>query len=329
MNAIVTHNIFRLKAIWKRIVSENVSIRPTQHYDYYRYLWLVFCVRHIGQRWRVEFHLMEEGANRCIIPLIVNHKRKKIRGFAYYGRLDYEDIISSTTDHEFNKACLTHVFGRYKGYSVYIDKINENSTLFSLIESHMHFDINCVCIDTRRDYEQWLSGISKHQQQNIRSAYNRADREAFVTQIKVFDELHPIPRKLWRKCCYLYERRGGDKGNRWQLWYRRQLNAFTHILHRVEGHRIYVLKHGETPVAYMAGMFSKRHRCFYVPRLSHDIDYNRYSPGILLVCETIKALTAEGVQYLDLMYGDEPYKLAMGGTINKNYRLDCMVDDLL
>ena len=29
------------------------------------------------------------------------------------------------------------------------------------------------------------------------------------------------------------------------------------------------------------------------------------------------------------MLGNEPYKLAMGGTIHKNYFLDCKVNDLL
>ena len=307
----------------------NANIKPTQHYDYYFYLWSIFYCKHIGQRWRIVFHVISEGQDCCIIPQVVNHKRKKLHGVSYYGRLDYEDIISSTNDLQFNSRCMDAVLSHYRGYGIYINNINEGSLLFNIFKKQLSFEENCVRIELMNDYKQYLEGLSKHQQQNIRTAYNKIAKSAFEIHLQTYDKTHPISRRLWNQCQKLYERRGGDSGGRVQLWWRRQQNAFTHILHHIDSHRIYVLMHGTTPIAYMAGMYDENHKCFYVPRLSHDIDFNRYSPGILLITETIKELITQGVQYLDLMRGDEPYKLAMGGAIHKNYYLDCNVNDLL
>ena len=191
----------------------------------------------------------------------------------------------------------------------------------------MAFDCNCTSLQINNSLENYLKKLSKHQQQNIRTAYNKLFREDFKIHIKTFDSTHRIPQHLWNICQSMYESQRNLNENQIKLWIKRHLNAFTHILHHVDGHRIYVLMHDTTPIAYMAGLVKNGY--FYVPRLSHDTNYNKYSPGIILICETIKLLLNEGIHTLDLMRGDEPYKLAMGGTIHKNYYLDCNVDDLL
>ena len=92
---------------------------------------------------------------------------------------------------------------------------------------------------------------------------------------------------------------------------------------------MYVLFHGEIPIAYMAGLLGKEQNCYFVPRLCIDSKYIRFSPGIVLLVETIREIINRGIGHLDLMLGDEPYKTAMGGRVHQNFELKCKVDELL
>lgn len=322
-----THNIISLRKEWNEICSVNHQILPTQHYDYYRYLWMIFCWKNLLTHWNIVFYNIDDGNNRCIIPLAVNNKRKKIKGISYFGRLDYEDIISFSCEPSFIHQCLRVVLSQYMGYHIFVNNIYENGQLFCALKKHLSFDRNCVAIELPDSYEEYIDGLSKHQRQNIRTSYNRLQHDDIDIQLLTFDSSHHIPNHLWKLCLKIYERRGQESGNTLQLWWKRSQNAFSHILHNVEGHRIYVLMHKNTPIAYMAGMV--KNNCFYVPRLSHELNYNKYSPGIVLICETVKVLIAEGIHTLDLMRGEEPYKLVMGGNIHKNYKLDNKVTAIL
>ena len=322
-----TYNILHLRKQWNNICACNSNILPTQHYDYYRHLLVIFYTKYLITRWRIVFHTASEGSKQCIIPLVINHARKKIHGISSYGRLDYEDIISSTPDLQFNSQCIYTVLSKYKGYSIYINNIPESGYLYHILQHQMVFDGNCITIKLNDSYENYVNNLSKHQQQNIRTAYNKLFREDFKIQTKTFDSSHRISQHMWNTCQSMYEKQRNINGNQVKIWIERQKNAFTHILHHVDGYQICILMHGTTPIAYLSGMV--KHGCYYVPRFSHDTNYNKYSPGIILICETIKLLIDKGIHTLDLMRGDEPYKLAMGGTIHKNYYLDCNVNDLL
>ena len=69
----------------------------------------------------------------------------------------------------------------------------------------------------------------------------------------------------------------------------------------------------------MIGLYNEKHNVVYVPRLSCNIKYLRYDPGILMLNESIKILLNEGIRIIDLTRGDEPYKFAMGGGDRQNY----------
>lgn len=308
-------------------MAANPAIKPIQHYDYYCFLWIAFYMQHRLSRWRIVWRQVEDEGEECILPLAVNTKRRRLRMLSYYGRMDYEDIISSTEDTEHNRRLISKALQPYEGYTIEAVHIAEDSRLYRTLGDKMTWKETCVAIDISRGYEAWFEGLNKHQRQNVRTAYNRKEKEGFEVRLEVYDDHRPIPRGLWRRLQEIYEERGGDPGSRWHLWWKRQKNAFTHILHHVEGHRIYVLLHGNEPVAYMAGLLHSGQSCYYVPRLSHNIAYNRYSPGILLICETIKQLCEEGIATLDLLLGDEPYKLAMGGKEFPLYALNWKIEN--
>lgn len=322
------HLIRSVKHIWGCICQTNNATKPLQYYNYYRYLYYAFYAKRFVSRWKILFFDVTDGVNDCIIPLIVNDKKRQIRGLSNYGRLDYEDIISSTDNQEFLLEGLKAVLDQYKGYEIRIENINEDSLLYGLFGPKMEWLEKCVAIDMTDSYDHYVSSLSKHQRQNIRTAYNRIQKESFDIRLVQYDAQHPIPRGLWKKCQIMYEQRHDSVGTKWKIWKDRQLNPYTHILHSVEGWRIFVLFHNDEPVSYMAGLYSDKQNCYYVPRLCINNQFSKYSPGIMLINEVVKVLIGEGVRLLDLMRGDEPYKTAMGGFVHNNYVLHCKVDEL-
>ncbi len=73
------------------------------------------------------------------------------------------------------------------------------------------------------------------------------------------------------------------------------------------------------PAAFLSGLFSED--SLIVPRLSIDKEYQRYSPGMLLVVETIKHLQANTkIRTLALSQGDEKYKYQLGAVEHLSYR---------
>jgi CelD/BcsL family acetyltransferase involved in cellulose biosynthesis len=76
----------------------------------------------------------------------------------------------------------------------------------------------------------------------------------------------------------------------------------------------------------MAGFcagFTSADGCTSIPFLAIDSRFSQYSPGGLLITETIRQLINQGrVTSLDLARGDEQYKFTYGGAEHTNYSYD-------
>lgn len=319
----------RLKGIWQRICANNDRVKPTQYYEYYKHLFFSFYLHpKKALRWRFVFYYISDGKDECIVPLVINEKRKMIRGISNYGRLDYEDVISSTNENGFVREALNCVFVQYSDFSIHIENINEDSLYYAVFGNKMSFFETCVKINLPGSYDDYYDALSKHQRQNIRTAYNKLTKENFEIYLHQYDAKHPIPTKVWMDCERMYEKRHDANESSLKKWYIRQSNPFHHILHKMDDHRIMVLSHDGVPMAYMAGLCDYSQKCFFIPRLCINEDFYKYSPGIILIVETIKKLINENMTCLDLMRGDEAYKIAMGGIPSSNYVLKCPIDEL-
>lgn len=315
--------ISSIRQLWNSVLQCNRSNKPTQSWKYYFYLWLVYYAKKPIRilRHKMVFHVVTWENDSCILPLVVSSKQNRLEGISNYRRLDYEDIISSTDDTDFIFYSIENVLKHYPGYNLYLQNVNEDSMLYSVIGKYMQQSDPCVKIALPNDYDAYWNGLSKHQRQNIRTANNKLEKDSVSCVLKVYDKRTALPRKVWNQCQHMYDVRHGFVTDPLLMWKNRHLNAYHYILRKVDDRRICVLYSGDTVIAYMAGMYSEKQKCYFVPRLCINPDYSKYSPGIVLVNETAKHLIREGCETLDLMLGDEPYKLAMGGTINFNYSL--------
>ena len=327
----VTYNIFSLRSIWKRIMARNKAIRPTQSYEYYRYLCFAFYSRllKVGH-WRMLFHVFSNDSEECIIPLVVNRKRRQIRSVSYYGRLDYDDIISSTASEVFIRECLSELCSFYVDYDIVWKNINEQGLLYPVLKEMTVLQEPCVAIRMPLSYDDYYASLSKHQRQNIRTSYNRLAADGISFSLDYFDEVHPINSSVWHQCEQMYEARHDYMvSNPFRQWWERYTNPYHHIMINHPERLIFVLYTNSTPIAYMAGLYSREQKSYYIPRLCIDEQYSRYSPGIVLVNEVAKRLISMGTEVMDLMEGDEPYKLAMGGFVHNNYLLQTNTQNIL
>ena len=226
--------ILSLKRRWISITGAGGCVLPIQSFGYYRYLTFSFYLSHRVSRWRILYFLCEENGCQCIVPLVINDKKRLIRGLSSYGRLDYEDIVSSTDDKDFLYEGIKSVLGGFKGYAIQMDNINEDSLLYGTFGTKMEWLEKCVAIDMTDNYDKYVSSLSKHQRQNIRTAYNKIQKEGFDIRLVQYNARHPIPRSVWKKCQIMYEQRHDAVGSRWKIWKDRQLNPYTHILHSVD-----------------------------------------------------------------------------------------------
>lgn len=66
--------------------------------------------------------------------------------------------------------------------------------------------------------------------------------------------------------------------------------------------------------AFVGGYLSDNGR-FFIPFLKYNMDFKRYSPGGVVINESIKYLCQSNydLKYYDLLTGDEPYKYSYGG----------------
>lgn len=176
----------------------------------------------------------------------------------------------------------------------------------SAIQQWRH-PVSCIVIITNL-----FSGLSKSQRQNIRTAYNRLNREN-----KSFSFLSTTNNQqaiaLYNKCFKLYMKRQASKygaGLKELLFYKYFQCALTDINFAFA----FVIE--KEIASVMIGFFDPVRNAVEIPILAVNDKYLFYSPGVLLICETIKHLTANtDYKNLDLCRGVEKYKKDMGGEI--------------
>jgi len=317
----------KLCAIWAIMYAEG-DYTPFQSWISNWWYFVTYHLKGTRRQYQPRFLLFMDGGKQCIIPIAVNDKQKRVLDFSVGGPIDYYDVLCTTRDVEFVKECLGEMRKLYKGYEIRLTNINESSLLINALqEEAIVEEEKCAkIVFASNKYENYYQSISKHQRQNIRTGYNKLGREGMVWRIEKYDAKKTMPHGVRSKCLKMYEdriRMKTRKSNGWRQrvveWKNRQINIVNILAQRWDRMASFVMFLNDEPVAYMFGVYSEKQDKFYVPRLSCNNQYLCYDTGILMLNESIKILLKEGVRMIDLTRGDEPYKLAMGGIVHKNY----------
>ena len=185
-----------------------------------------------------------------------------------------------------------------------------------------------VLICAEQGYDDYYAGLSKHTRQNLRTAYNRMARDGVRPYLEVIIG-KPLDRKLLRRLIDIYCKRHNDRyGVKTSPLKKLYLNVFdfsTRSLQNNAGNFYAILYIGGEIAAFMAGMHSPKRDSIIIPRLSINDSFSQYSPGMVMINETMKYMTKDmGICSLDLSKGAEQYKFSMGGTSYPTYSLELM-----
>ncbi len=186
-----------------------------------------------------------------------------------------------------------------------------------------------VSLPPVHDLEGWKQSLSKKARQNLRTAYNRCNRDGLAVELLVS---YPCRKgKDWSDAVGLYIRRQVDQyegrimGSRLLTYL-----YFHHLKHDMQSmvaqdnSFLSLLRLNGQAAGVIMG-FSKGER-LVVPRLAIAGSLSFYSPGMILVEETLKyILEHTELRVLDLGRGDERYKFSLGG---EEYYRYCFSMDL-
>ena len=314
-------NIRRLRKTWDRIYRDSERItNPFQSFTPNRIYYDVFHLSIRRLLLQPRFIHAQDSGSEVIFPIIVDRRRKRI---TEYAPLDYYDILClGSTD--LVTFVLGWIRGRYPGYEMVFSRINQSAILSAFVDKTHAAAEKCVRIPLdKENYDGYYRSLAKHQRQNLRTAYNRLDKESISFSLEEI-AADSLPRKLKKECEALYEERKATKytpGSVIKRIYTKITKPVFRIMTEIESGSFLILRLNGRPAAVMAGAYTKEKDEFVVPVLFSNAEMLRYSPGILLINEAAKELIGKGIGSLDLARGEEPYKYAMGGVAHRNYTL--------
>lgn len=318
-------NIYSVSKLWR---PKDGDVPPLQTFFPNKKYFDVFFLN--VKKWKLKpvFYIAKNNGGMALIPLVEDRRKRVVSGFA---PLDYFDVIS-TDDISFVKECLVSVFELYRGWRLSFNRINESSKLFNALSTLDGEKEICVKIDLPNQYEEYISGLSKHQRQNIRTANNHLLKDGVVSCFDSYDISHKVPSSVWRNCLEIYRNRRSTKTGSYSGFIKGVYKELCFPLFKIINKnsslsRLYVLSFNGKPVAFAFGMLDRTANAFYTPVLSCNADIHSYSPGHILICEMVKSFINEGIETFDLARGDEPYKYAMGGENHYNYSFNSLIDD--
>lgn len=185
----------------------------------------------------------------------------------------------------------------------------------------------CATIVLPNNYDEWFQSLKKSTKQNIRTAYNRMNREQIDFQY-AFRENEPMHDDEFCEMIELYTQRLAQKngmGTQLQrviypvLKMAKENNPMTNALRSMTNSCYGYIRLNGAMAACFWGLSCNDGRVI-VPRLSINVAYGIYCPGGLLIAESIRRLVSFDSTYtqFDLSCGDEPYKYAYGAISHYN-----------
>lgn len=119
--------------------------------------------------------------------------------------------------------------------------------------------------------------------------------------------------------CSRHEQRYGLRTSFFKKWFLKNQNFATLFYRKASNAVTFYLRIDNRPAAFMSGLWCRDR--LIIPRLSINEDFRRYSPGMILACESIKYLISHtSIRILDLSQGEEKYKYNLGGKVHYSYK---------
>lgn len=315
------YNFFALKGKWKKLYENNGALTSYQSPEYASVAFSHYLPYALALRVRpVFFEIRNGGETVMIVPLCKRIFRREYTLFgdkSGYGYVDF--IYGGNIAEDTMEACMTGLGKKLSGSKLVINRLREDSPLcrYLLSRSESKATECCEHIDLPETYDAYLASLKKDWRHHIRTVYNRLQNENKEVTLKMYYG-EPLPREEFRRMMDLYLKRQKSRyGHSDGIIYRLFLKHFdmgSAAMRKFEDYVNFILYIGEQPAAFCNGFVSRDRSTVMLPRLAIDADFAEFSPGIVLLNESIRKITEEGIaRRIDLIEGDERYKHEMGG----------------
>ena len=230
---------------------------------------------------------------------------------------------------------MSELKSMFPGKTLELRMINERSKLFNFLKGMAEagadavFPVKaeeervCVKVPFQDDYEEYEKGLSRNARSNLHKAYSKVRRNELDMSLKVIQG--PFTDKaLLSEAMKIYTKRESERKNR-------RMDFIPYIKHRYFSALVWAMKNmashytfcfflNNKLAAFMTG-FATNYNEIVFPYVAIDSNYAVYSPGKLMISESVKYLqNCDSIRGLDLSRGDEHYKFVMGGVRHYNYR---------
>ena len=271
----------------------------------------------------------DKGGAECIAIIPLASSGEGTVTFGYSQSMPVYDFIwKPGLDKGIMGRCVDALLKKYPG--IVISLVREESFLYEFLSEKYESDISRnVRVDIKSSAQEWFSGLSKSIRQNIRTSYNRAVTDGVVFDFKM-EKGKDLSKGTVKKIMdtYVSRRRSFSDGlSKTKEMMIRYCHYNTRAMTRLDTSIVATLWHGDTLAAFWAGYFSPAGESVTVPRLSINPVFSRYSPGSILINESIKEFhnTYPKIRIFDLSSGTEKYKYDMGGVEYNTYTFSTAV----
>lgn len=324
---------FSLKDIWKILYSDNAVATPFASYEYARILNRAYAFDLYYGGVPCFFVFYKNGIPIMIAPLVRHLTRG---GFKYigfgsrFGVVSEDFIYGDSLPEDDMEACLRlllskveHICFRYLSDSSLLYRVLREK--FSSSESGNQIN---VMLKLPATYEEYIASLSKKMHKNIRMIYNRMKTDNCDFRFEVFRGVE-MPESVYKQFLRLYSKSYNLKNSSRNWWRKKSYPIRVKYLHphamainRIDSSMCGVLFINGEVAAAMGGYLQKNNEYYLIPRITYDKKYSRYSPGVILLLETIKYLISNKIPIFDWSRGDEEYKLWLGGQVYYQYAFD-------
>ena len=318
-------NIKKVKSEWQTFEKNN-KITPLQYFDYTKIIinsFFLHSLRYMEYPICVAFY---NNNNICRAICCFSKKvfSKRINSIGKYPGIAFNDFLydSSFTMNEMNE-CINLLIHKYKSIDFYC--IPEFSMLYKCLINRKikHTTNENVCINTYKynSYDEYFNSLSKNSRQHIRTSYNRIKKEKLKIRLEIIDG--KIPNSMVKKVMELYLKRRDIRYKKNSIVKKYVLKKFHHntiAMKKFDKTKLFILRLNNQIVAFIEGFITIDRRYIIAPRVSINTEFDRFSPGIIMINEIMKTLfTNEIKTNLDLSIGTERYKFDMGGECFNTY----------
>ena len=312
-----------IRKAWK-IMQEKDGISP---YLYFNYMNCVIWETRLRSLWSPQIYYAEDENHKIVMiaPMKRNIITGKIDTLGNANLCDLTDILyGEITEKE--RAEILCELSKFIGHSYYLSRLYLDSpTLLALGNYYRLLSYkDCVIIKLRESYDSYFKGLSSSVRQNIRTAYNRLNRDGHRYVFLFYVNAKDVPTKVRREAesCYVRRQVSNYTTSKYKALKKMIGIRFFHhdhySLNRNNNAVWAVLYIDEIVAGMFAGILNSRKDTVSIPRLAINIDYKFYSPGYLLLNETIKyCYENNSIRNIDLCRGTEKYKFDMGGELYK------------